>query len=654
MLSTVINAPYPNRVQLLCAPLTGPFTSAVLGSFDPRRDLQIWLNGDPLAISSFVFDPNNNRYLMYTQAPFLSGNPVVDAASVVQVVHHIPSSPFHDSEGVPQPLDGLASISTYSTQGDGSLPPTISITAVPNPAVHDTAVNLSWTSFNVPNIRITSPGLIGVEFGGNTGYVYTANSLTQLYDPNASTEFWFQTTTTAGGFFVTVCPNQLPPDASLLFGVYMGVDGKIGAGYYNGTTNQLSATTPIAYNDGVLHQCAVTTNGASIIIYIDGAAVVTSFTSGDVGSQPGWWRIANGPGTVGGGWPTISSYLNSFISHVSVWDTVVLTPTQISTHYTALIGGDQTTYEAAVAADSPTSFWYLTEVSGTIAFDSEATNGVTTFDTEESTTGTGTAITTPPLTPAANPEVAIFFMASSYPDVFTPGGGWSNFGTQPPTGTAVADAFYQILNSLTPVSGSATGSASQDWVSSIFAFGLTGNSVSVVQQSGGSGPGPHGLAPTSQGNTILVAVPIVPTVGSPTVTVSDTQFNVYQQIAHVTAGPNSSELDIFITQGIPGGSVNVTINGVGGQGSQYFAIYEIQAHTGHDNGTYASPIDLLLAQSIGGVNSGFLPSVGSGVYPVPSGFASTTVITIGAFDSSFNPIIIGVTPLTAQTTLVVT
>ena len=94
MPSATINAPYPNRITLDCAPLIGPFVSETLGNFDCTRDVRVYLNGDLLAITSFAFDANNNRYLMYTQKPFLSGIEAVDSAYVLQVVHHMPKPPF--------------------------------------------------------------------------------------------------------------------------------------------------------------------------------------------------------------------------------------------------------------------------------------------------------------------------------------------------------------------------------------------------------------------------------------------------------------------------------------------------------------------------------------------------------------------------------
>lgn len=97
MPTALINAPYPNRVVLQCAPLTGPFANPVFGAFDCTRDISLWFNGVPLVITSFTFDANNNRYLMYTAKPFLSGIEAVDAASVLQAVFHASNPPFTEA-----------------------------------------------------------------------------------------------------------------------------------------------------------------------------------------------------------------------------------------------------------------------------------------------------------------------------------------------------------------------------------------------------------------------------------------------------------------------------------------------------------------------------------------------------------------------------
>ena len=82
------NAPYPNRIQLILGNMTGPFLqTGPLGFFDPRRDLEVYVDGELTPIRTFTFDYINNRYLLYTQSPF-------NLQGVIQVVHHMPDPPF--------------------------------------------------------------------------------------------------------------------------------------------------------------------------------------------------------------------------------------------------------------------------------------------------------------------------------------------------------------------------------------------------------------------------------------------------------------------------------------------------------------------------------------------------------------------------------
>ncbi len=87
MLELLTNGPFPNRLVLTCAPFAGPFTSPGLGAFDPRTDMEFYVDGDPITISQFAFDANNNRYLLYATQVF-------DTQGIVQGVFHVPTSPF--------------------------------------------------------------------------------------------------------------------------------------------------------------------------------------------------------------------------------------------------------------------------------------------------------------------------------------------------------------------------------------------------------------------------------------------------------------------------------------------------------------------------------------------------------------------------------
>ena len=89
------NAPYPNRIQLQCSPLVGPFVQdGPLGAFDPRRDLLVYADGVLQTIQTFSFDAVNNRYLLYLAN-------AINLQGVIQVIHHVPSPPFSFSTNPP-------------------------------------------------------------------------------------------------------------------------------------------------------------------------------------------------------------------------------------------------------------------------------------------------------------------------------------------------------------------------------------------------------------------------------------------------------------------------------------------------------------------------------------------------------------------------
>ena len=82
------NAPFPNRIQLILDGVSGPLVqNGPLGQFDPRRDLELYIDGILTPVYTFTYDVTNNRYLLYTQN-------AINLQGVIQVVHHMPDPPF--------------------------------------------------------------------------------------------------------------------------------------------------------------------------------------------------------------------------------------------------------------------------------------------------------------------------------------------------------------------------------------------------------------------------------------------------------------------------------------------------------------------------------------------------------------------------------
>lgn len=155
------NLPYPNRLALWLGPLVGPFIQdGPLGLFDPRRDLDIYVDGVLQTVQTFSFDATNNRYLLYMANSF-------NLQGVIQVIHHVPDPPFQMTTGwMPDTL--------YST-GQQIIDPNIHVQGVSIggggfSAVGDSVTNVAIAS-GVLTVQATNSFSAGntVAFGNLTG-----------------------------------------------------------------------------------------------------------------------------------------------------------------------------------------------------------------------------------------------------------------------------------------------------------------------------------------------------------------------------------------------------------------------------------------------------------------------------------------------------
>ncbi len=109
-LSAWTNVAFVDRIQLVLntftGPLTRPLTDPIFANFDPRRDLEICVEGKLIAVRSFAFDVSNNRYLLYMDQ-------AIDLQGVIQIVHHMPSPPFEDATIAKIP--GFAILATFDS-----------------------------------------------------------------------------------------------------------------------------------------------------------------------------------------------------------------------------------------------------------------------------------------------------------------------------------------------------------------------------------------------------------------------------------------------------------------------------------------------------------------------------------------------------------
>lgn len=163
MIQFVTNQQYPNRIQMLLNEYTGVLTqNGILGSFDPRRDLTVYVDGSLVAVRTFSFDSVNNRYLLYMENS-------INVQGVVQAIHHMPSPPFQTSTGIFFP--SFAKIGTYSTAIDPTSSPTASIAVIPASGISDSPLTLIWNTTGIIQIEIVADN--GVDIPIDSGLVTT-------------------------------------------------------------------------------------------------------------------------------------------------------------------------------------------------------------------------------------------------------------------------------------------------------------------------------------------------------------------------------------------------------------------------------------------------------------------------------------------------
>jgi len=219
----------------------------------------------------------------------------------------------------------------------------------------------------VPTMKVgvsgpTNPDT-AINLSGSTGYIMTTSSYSSPTE--YSFELWFQTSTTSGGKLIGFGNQRSGLSSSYDRQLYMTNSGQLVLGQYTGSV--VSVTSPSAYNDANWHQAVGVYDGTTLMLYVDGS-LVASTSSAHPQNYTGYWRIgydnlAN--------WPSIpNSYcFEGSIGEVSVWNGTALSATQVSDHYSAAGGGS---YDAAVLADSPASYWKLNESVGPVFAD--ATN----------------------------------------------------------------------------------------------------------------------------------------------------------------------------------------------------------------------------------------------------------------------------------------
>ncbi len=168
----------------------------------------------------------------------------------------------------------------------------------------------------------------GLDFDGSDDYISTANSLAN--PQNLTVEAWFKTTSASGKRIVGFENNQTGTGSgSWDRHIYMGTDGYVRFGCYDGTTDVAASTNTL--NDGAWHHVVGTQDDAAIIIkiYVDGS-FNNSAANNYAQNFAGYWRIGSYKTT---GWPSgADGYFLGIIDEVRI-SNIIRSADWIQTEY---------------------------------------------------------------------------------------------------------------------------------------------------------------------------------------------------------------------------------------------------------------------------------------------------------------------------------
>jgi hypothetical protein len=204
------------------------------------------------------------------------------------------------------------------------------------------------------------------------------------------------------------------------------------------------------------------------------------------------------------------------------------------------------------------------------------------FQAGTSLSGDGSTAGTASIVPGTAPMLALLAVSTNGATVAS-GAGWTALWPPAPNAPNVP-LYAQVLSSTFPVGGNASLSPAGFWSAGmvLLAFNKT-LATAPVQSANSSGgwtgnEGPYSLTSTTAGNTIVVVINFTLTagVGGISVSVSD-GVNAYSHPVS-SSSPNPSantgtQVDMFIAQGIQGGTINLAVHGSPGTGNA--ASYEI-------------------------------------------------------------------------------
>ena len=181
--------------------------------------------------------------------------------------------------------------------------------------------------------RVTGPpcrsATRAVRLDGAAGYVWTSISVNA--PGTFSTQLWFNTTTTRGGYlfgFGNGTDGGQSSSKDRL--VYMLNSGQLRFGVYDAAVKTI--TSPATYNDGQWHMMTATLSpGTGLRLFVDGTLVATNSTYVRAENYTGFFR--SGWDNLAG-WPDrpASDYFTGSIAHAGVF-TTALTAGEVADQY---------------------------------------------------------------------------------------------------------------------------------------------------------------------------------------------------------------------------------------------------------------------------------------------------------------------------------
>ncbi|MGN6445468.1 PKD domain-containing protein [Amnibacterium sp.] len=183
-----------------------------------------------------------------------------------------------------------------------------------------------------------------------------AATQTAIPGPNTfSIESWFKTTSTAGGKVVGFGNANAGASSNYDRHIYMGADGTVYFGVYNGTTSTLKSSS--GYNDGKWHDAVASLSSAGMRLYLDGKLIGSRSDVTQGQDYSGYWRIGGDTSWSG------ASYFAGQIDDTAIYPTALSAAT-VSAHYGDATSGAASTVPVASFTTNPSDLAVALDATG--------------------------------------------------------------------------------------------------------------------------------------------------------------------------------------------------------------------------------------------------------------------------------------------------